>query len=212
MKYLVVIGGLSALIMAGVVAFGISKGPDRGAAVADGSRVGTTLTRAAVIDLPGPPGRRFDYLTIDYDDHYLFSAHLGAGLLYVIDLRTNTIVKTITGGILSARLAPFTFHVNVGGGVDRSDARPFANWGLIGELPVTARFRFVSEVNGESTKGQRPNNSVLVGFIWQPSSANLFLDAGVRRGISSGAPDWEFTAGVTFGFKLAPFPRHGPGS
>ena len=113
-------------------------------------------------------------------------------------------------GILSARLAPVTFHVNVG--VDRSDARPFANWGLIGELPVTARFRFVSEVNGESTKGQRPNNSVLVGFIWQPSSANLFLDAAVRRGISSGAPDWEFTAGVTFGFKLAPFPRHGPGS
>ena len=115
-------------------------------------------------------------------------------------------------GILSARLAPVTFHVNVGGGVDRSDARPFANWGLIGELPVTARVRFVSEVNGESTKGQRPNNSVLVGFIWQPSSANIFLDAAVRRGISSGAPDWEVTVGVTFSFKLAPSPRHGPGS
>ncbi len=27
------------------------------------------------------------YLTIDYDDHYLLSAHLAAGLLYVIDLR-----------------------------------------------------------------------------------------------------------------------------
>ena len=115
-------------------------------------------------------------------------------------------------GILSARLAPFTFHVNVGGGVDRSDARPFANWGLIGELPVSASFRFVSEVNGESTKGRRPNNSVLLGFIWQPSSANIFLDAAVRRGVSSGAPDWEFTAGVTFGFKVAPSPRHGPGS
>ncbi len=115
-------------------------------------------------------------------------------------------------GILSARLAPVTFHVNLGGGVDRSDARPFANWGLIGELPVSSKFRFVSEVNGESTKGQRPNNSVLVGFIWQPSSANIFLDAAVRRGISSGAPDWEVTAGVTFGFKLAPSPRHEPGS
>jgi len=115
-------------------------------------------------------------------------------------------------GILSARLAPVTFHVNLGGGVDRSDARPFANWGLIGELPVSSKFRFVSEVNGESTKGQRPNNSVLVGFIWQPSSANIFLDAAVRRGISSGAPDWEVTAGVTFGFKLAPSTRHEPGS
>jgi DNA-binding beta-propeller fold protein YncE len=55
----------------------------------------TTLTRVAVIDLPGPPGRRFDYLTIDDDDHYLFSAHLAAGQLYVIDLRTHTVVKTI---------------------------------------------------------------------------------------------------------------------
>jgi len=115
-------------------------------------------------------------------------------------------------GILSARLAPVTLHVNVGGGVDRSDARPFVTWGLIGELPVTSKFRFVSEVNGESTKGQRPNNSVLVGFIWQPGSANISLDAAVRRGISSGAPDWEVTAGVTFGFKLAPSSRHEPGS
>ena len=115
-------------------------------------------------------------------------------------------------GILSARLAPVTFHLNAGGGVDRSDARPFVTWGLIGELPVTARFRFVSEVNGEGTKGQRPNNSALVGFIWQPLSANIFLDAAIRRGISSGAPDWEFTAGVTFGFKLPMYPRHGPRS
>jgi DNA-binding beta-propeller fold protein YncE len=58
---------------------------------------GTTLKRVAVIDLPGPPGQRFDYLAIDYDDHYLFSAHLGAGLLYVIDLRTHSLVKAISG-------------------------------------------------------------------------------------------------------------------
>jgi hypothetical protein len=74
---------------------------------------------------------------------------------------------------------------------------------------VTARFRVVSEVNGESPKGPRPNNSALVGFIWQPWAANIFLDSAIRRGISSGAPDWEFTAGVTFGFRLAP--RHGLG-
>ena len=56
---------------------------------------GTTLKQVATIDLPGPPGKRFDYLTIDYDDGYLLSAHLGAGLLYVIDLKTNKVVKTI---------------------------------------------------------------------------------------------------------------------
>ncbi len=56
---------------------------------------GTTLIRVAVIDLPGPPGRRFDYLTVADDDHYLLSAHLAAGLLYVIDLHTHTVVKAI---------------------------------------------------------------------------------------------------------------------
>ena len=55
----------------------------------------TTLKQVAVIDLPGPVGKRFDYLTIDYDDVYLLSAHLGAGLLYVIDLKTNKVVMTI---------------------------------------------------------------------------------------------------------------------
>jgi len=48
-----------------------------------------TLKKLAEFDLPGPPGKRFDYLTIDPDDHYLISAHLAAGQTYVIDLRTN---------------------------------------------------------------------------------------------------------------------------
>jgi YVTN family beta-propeller protein len=54
-----------------------------------------TLKPIATIDLPGPVGKRFDYLTIDAEDHYLLSAHLAAGLLYVIDMRTNTLVKAI---------------------------------------------------------------------------------------------------------------------
>src|SRR5690349_13709011 len=54
-----------------------------------------SLKQIEIIDLPGPTGKRFDYLTIDYDDHYLLSAHLGAGILYVIDLKTNRVVKAI---------------------------------------------------------------------------------------------------------------------
>ncbi len=56
---------------------------------------GRTLQAIAIINLPGPPGRRFDYLTIDYDDRYLLSAHLAAGRLYVIDLKSHTVVRTI---------------------------------------------------------------------------------------------------------------------
>lgn len=53
------------------------------------------LKRVASIELPGPPGKRFDYLAIDPDDHYLLVAHLGAGLLYVIDLATNKVLHII---------------------------------------------------------------------------------------------------------------------
>ena len=57
---------------------------------------GPTLKKVAAFELPGPPGKRFDYLTITPDDHYLLSAHLAAKQMYVIDLRTNKIVATIT--------------------------------------------------------------------------------------------------------------------
>ncbi|ABF42442.1 hypothetical protein Acid345_3441 [Candidatus Koribacter versatilis Ellin345] len=56
---------------------------------------GKTLKQVATIDLPGPSGKRFDYLTTDDDDHWLLSGHLGAGILYVIDMRTNQLVHAI---------------------------------------------------------------------------------------------------------------------
>jgi DNA-binding beta-propeller fold protein YncE len=56
---------------------------------------GSTLKKVAEFDLPGPPGKRFDYLTIDADDQYLISAHLAADQTYVIDLGTNKVLATI---------------------------------------------------------------------------------------------------------------------
>jgi YVTN family beta-propeller protein len=58
---------------------------------------GRTLRQVGTIDLPGPPGSRFDYLTTDDEGRQLFSAHLAAGLLYVIDLRSNAVVATVPG-------------------------------------------------------------------------------------------------------------------
>ena len=69
---------------------------------------GQTLKRVAAIDLPGPKGQRFDYLTMDDEDRYLLSAHLGPGILYVIDVRTNKVVKAIPGvpGITGLEYVP----------------------------------------------------------------------------------------------------------
>ena len=58
--------------------------------------LGQTLKEVTKFDLPGPAGKRFDYLTIDEDDQYLISAHLAADQTYVIDLRTNKVVGTVT--------------------------------------------------------------------------------------------------------------------
>jgi DNA-binding beta-propeller fold protein YncE len=66
------------------------------------------LRQVASIDLPGPKGQRFDYQTMDDEDHYLLSAHLGPGILYVIDVRTNRLVKAIPGvpGITGLEFVP----------------------------------------------------------------------------------------------------------
>ena len=104
-------------------------------------------------------------------------------------------------GIVSGKLSVLTLHVNGGGGVDRR-GELFGVWGLIGELPISSKLRLVGEVNGESAQSERPNNSGLLGLIWQPTDKNLFLDLGVRHGISRAAPDWQFTLGLTFGFPL----------
>jgi len=58
--------------------------------------LGQTLKEVGKFDLPGPGGKRFDYLTIDEEDQYLISAHLAADQTYVIDLRTNKVVATVT--------------------------------------------------------------------------------------------------------------------
>jgi DNA-binding beta-propeller fold protein YncE len=69
---------------------------------------GQTLRSVAAIDLPGPGGKRFDYLTIDADDNYLISAHLAADQTYVIDLVTNRVVATIadTPGVEGVEYVP----------------------------------------------------------------------------------------------------------
>lgn len=66
------------------------------------------LRQVASIDVPGPKGKRFDYLTIDPSRHLLFSTHLGAGLLYAIDLRTDKVIKTFENlpGIEGVEIAP----------------------------------------------------------------------------------------------------------
>jgi hypothetical protein len=110
-------------------------------------------------------------------------------------------------GIFSKKLSPFTFHINIGGGVDRAETNPFAIWGVIAELPINSRFRLVGEVNGESVREEAADSSGLLGLIWESPWPNIFLDGGIRRRISGEVPNWMFTMGLTFAFTLPPSAR-----
>jgi hypothetical protein len=105
-------------------------------------------------------------------------------------------------GILSGEVHRFTYHINVGGGVDRQQTNPFLLWGVIGEISLLPSLRLVGEVSGESIRKEIPDDSALFGFIWRLPSSTLLLDGGLRKSLSRGAPDWFFTTGLTWSFSL----------
>ena len=82
------------LLLIALIAAGPGLWNRRATGIADAETAGP-LRKVAEFELPGPPGKRFDYLTIDEDDNYLLSAHLGAGLLHVINLANNAVVGTV---------------------------------------------------------------------------------------------------------------------
>ena len=67
-----------------------------------------TLRLVKTIDLPGPAGKRFDYLIVDPASGRLYSSHLGAGVINVIDTRNDRLIKTIpdTPGVEGVMPAP----------------------------------------------------------------------------------------------------------
>jgi hypothetical protein len=113
-------------------------------------------------------------------------------------------------GILSLGLGPVLYHFNAGGGIDQVTAQPFGIWGTIAELLLTPAYRLVGEIAGEDISRERPQHSALLGVIWRPfPEREIWLDAGVRRGLTRAVPDWQATLGISFAFPLTPRARHG---
>ena len=109
-------------------------------------------------------------------------------------------------GIMSGTGFGFTYHLN--GGVltepSKSSAEPV--WGVIIEHALAAGIRAVAEVNGESATGTGPDNSALIGAIWEvkvpPPIRSLSFDIGLRHGITHTAAEWGGTAGFTIAFPV----------
>jgi YVTN family beta-propeller protein len=85
----------ASLLLIALIAAAGAGAWNKGARGIAAAETAAPLRKVAEFELPGPPGKRFDYLAIDEDDNYLLSAHLGAGLLHVINLATNAVVGTV---------------------------------------------------------------------------------------------------------------------
>lgn len=132
--------------------------------VAAAGAFGQSLRQVGVIDLPGPKGQRFDYLTMDEEDRYLLSAHLGPGILYVIDVRSNALVKAIPGvpGITGLEYVPGLRKVYTSDwGEQKIGVVDLRQMKVVKRLPTAekpngstyaARFRkvYVSDTNGKA--------------------------------------------------------------
>jgi hypothetical protein len=103
--------------------------------------------------------------------------------------------------VLSHRLCGATLNWNLGGGFERSASLLFGTWGLIAETPDLGGVRAVGELNGTDVRYGTPDNSGLLGAIWDTGWKDLSLDGGYRRGLSAAAADWAVTAGITIAFR-----------
>ena len=66
------------------------------------------LRKLTSIDLPGPKGKRFDYVTTDPDDHFIVVAHMYGNQTYFVDTRTNQVAATVadTSGVEGVEYVP----------------------------------------------------------------------------------------------------------
>lgn len=67
--------------------------PTRAFAQTGGS---SPLRKLNSIELPGPKGKRFDYLTVDPDDHFIVVAHMYGNQTYLFDTRANQVAAVVT--------------------------------------------------------------------------------------------------------------------
>jgi hypothetical protein len=109
-------------------------------------------------------------------------------------------------GIMSGMGLGWTYHLNAGVLVEPSRTSADPVWGVIVEHALCGPVRAVAEVNGASATGNGPDDSALLGAIWEvkvpPPIRALSFDVGLRHGITHSADEWGGTAGLTIAFPL----------
>ena len=125
-----------------------------------------------------------------------FIVELGVLLPSTVEGKRKAGIEGIV--VFSGKISDLVYHFNLGGELDREEFAPHGIWGIILEYPFGGRFRLVAEVNGSFQHNGHPDNSGLIGFIWE--SGGFDLDLGIRKGFSTEASDWALTTGIAISF------------
>jgi len=111
--------------------------------------------------------------------------------------------NTDWGGIGIASIDSDIAHVdiNVGGtrlgAIDEGQGRFQGMWAIAASRPLWQVFTVTGEVSGVAQHGTRAQTQALVGLDYTVTP-QFVLDAGVAKGLSRAASDWQLTAGMTF--------------
>ena len=125
-----------------------------------------------------------------------FVAELGVLLPSTVEGERKAGIEGIV--VFSGKTSDLVYHLNLGVELDREEFAPHGIWGIILEYPFEGRFRLVAEVNGSFQRDGHPENSGLIGFIWE--SGGIDLDFGIKKGFSTEASDWAVTTGIAISF------------
>jgi DNA-binding beta-propeller fold protein YncE len=100
------------------------------------------LRRITAIELPGPQGQRFDYLTLDAASGLLYATHLGAGRLYIVDVKTNQVRHTISDlpGIEGVEVVPEAHKAYTSDWYeDKIAVIDLQSWSVIKKIPTASK-------------------------------------------------------------------------
>ncbi|MBI5846485.1 MAG: transporter [Nitrospirae bacterium] len=104
--------------------------------------------------------------------------------------------------ITTKELEPFTFHLNLGYVLNRSELRDIFHYSLALEYAAAKSIKIVGNVGGETNPDKESSTHplfVLGGLIYKVTDS-FDIDFGVKAGLNKAEADYTLLAGIAFRF------------
>jgi hypothetical protein len=104
--------------------------------------------------------------------------------------------------ITTKELEPFTFHLNLGYVLNRSELRDIFHYSLAAEYAAAKSLKIVGNIGGETNPDKESGTHplfVLGGLIYKLTDS-FDIDFGVKAGLNKAEADYTLLAGITYRF------------